>query len=1069
MKKTFIFFLLIGRVMASSTCDSLLVHIRHDDLKETESYQLIHQYFHDFFAANDRADIDSCTWHLLSMPELRSDQARAAVTSELRGLSFYYNNQYDSAFLWFDKSLRLAVKSGLTEYILSNHLYKGKVLSIHGYYGKALMELEDYIRIAKDQNHTDKLPEGYNSMALIYEFKGNFLKAYGLFDQSRQIDEENGNLKGLSWDYANIARNYIKRDNYTEALDYYNKSLQISNLLGLPAEKIEYIIDQEEQMSGEKQLLLQMDLDEPMPGNEYSSGMQNPPYDQYLDLGFIYFAQGKYLRALKNFDGKFREAEKNRDDPGMVNALIDQGMIYTELEQYTQAMERYEKALIISERIGYKRGISECYKSIGVIKIKQEDFDDALKWCELAYNLSDEMGLMVLEKQASECLYQASKSMGEGMQALNYYEVFALLDDSLLSENSAGKIQEKTNGRRWIIDSISMERDKLQSKIEYKESLYKARNLRNVFMFTGIGVLLIAGGLFSRVRFVRRTNRELEEKNRIIAEAKEKTEESKRFKDRFFANISHEFRTPLTLIRGPLKEMYARIDNPALREDLAIIDRNATRMHTLVDQLLSLSKIDSRQIQMCVERIDLVTMARLFVQSFEPIAKLRNIEFVFQSAKEEYPLYIDTVKMEQVLGNLLSNAFKYVENGGRVSIAIRDHMDQQSGEKGVEVSVSDTGCGIPEAWHEKIFDRFSQVEGKDRPFIEGTGIGLALSRELVKLHGGRIWVESETGNGSAFHVFLPFGKDHFPPDIIVYENTGNPSRGSEEWSEGNRAAEVIPVCQEVESMEHGPVNPDQPVLLIVEDNRDMTRYIRSFFKDDYCVVSAGDGVSGLKKAFELIPDIIITDLMMPDMDGNELCSRIKEDERTSHIPVIMLTAHAGMETRLKGLETGADDFMVKPFDAEELIVRVRNLIHRKQKLMEAIRHQLGQQDPLLFFGSSMVESTSMDEKFLKKLVEVLEENYSNPDFSVTELSEKMNMHRVNLHRKLKALTGQTASDMIRDIRLKKAAHMLSARAGHVSQIAFDVGFSNLSYFAKTFKAQFSLSPSEYLKKASSTS
>ena len=551
----------------------------------------------------------------------------------------------------------------------------------------------------------------------------------------------------------------------------------------------------------------------------------------------------------------------------------------------------------------------------------------------------------------------------------------------------------------------------------------------------------------------------------------EKLEELDRMKSRFFANISHEFRTPLTLILGPLGKLRSQISGGA-KKDLDMMQRNAKRLQNLINQLLSLSKLESGKMKLQAQEVNIVYLVNRYMQSFESLAKQKNIKFKFSSSEENILLFVDRDKIEKILYNLLSNAFKFTGEGGLIEVAVCSRqLAKKSRQYAVgnneavancklqtanfagqwaEIIVSDTGHGIPLEKLHHIFDRFYQVDDNYTKDQEGTGIGLALTKELVELHHGRIIVESQLEKGTTFTVFLPFGKEHLElKEIVKPVESVNLEDTQEQFIE--------PHIQEVISDDVTKMEDTKPLLLIVEDNDDLRSYVRSCLTNDYQITEAIDGDVGLQKAIEKIPDLVISDVMMPKMDGMELCRRLKTDERTSHIPIILLTAKAAMEDKLEGLETGADDFLTKPFDPDELLVRIRNLIQLRRKLKEIILKNIGSVNQLTISGI-----TSMDQKFLKKAVEVVEKFISDDKFTVELFGKEMAMSRVQLHRKLTALVEQSASEFIRTIRLNRAAILLKEKSGNIAEIAYDVGFNNPSYFSECFRKQFGKLPSEYI-------
>lgn len=538
----------------------------------------------------------------------------------------------------------------------------------------------------------------------------------------------------------------------------------------------------------------------------------------------------------------------------------------------------------------------------------------------------------------------------------------------------------------------------------------------------------------------------------------EKLKELDQMKSRFFANISHEFRTPLTLILAPLDQLKEKISNRELKQDLTVIQRNARRLQQLINQLLSLSRLESGKMRLQVREENIVFLVRGYVHSFESLAKQKEIELNFSSDEEEIILYADRDKLEKILYNLLSNAFKFTENGGRIKVEIFTRILKEFNNPWVELIISDTGKGIPENKLVHIFDRFYQADDSYTKDQEGSGIGLALVKELVDLHHARISVQSTVGRGTRFILQFNTDKSIFKAEEINVDI--QPDR--------HTFSDKEPIEQFTESLKKGKAiiqNSDKPTdtkpfLLIVEDNDDLRAYIRSQLGPDYRISEAEDGKQGYEKAVDKIPDLIISDVMMPVMDGYELCRKIKQDGRTSHIPVILLTAKAAMEDKLEGLETGADDFLTKPFDLQELEVRIRNLIKQRKKLQSFYVNHIyaGDDRPLFEISDEMISAN--DKKFLKKAVETVEKYISDEDFTTEIFSHEMAISRVQLHRKLNALTGKSATAFVRMVRLYHAAQLLRKGTANVTQAAYESGFSNLSWFAKCFQEQFGKNPSE---------
>lgn len=529
--------------------------------------------------------------------------------------------------------------------------------------------------------------------------------------------------------------------------------------------------------------------------------------------------------------------------------------------------------------------------------------------------------------------------------------------------------------------------------------------------------------------------------NTIRAE-KQRFEDLDHLKSRFFANISHEFRTPLTLILAPLASIKHKLGSHDDQKSIAVIERNANRLLHLINQLLDLSKLEAGKMDMQMQEHNFALLLKGIVMSFESLAKRKNIRLHFVSQKDNMPLWVDKEKVEQIFYNLLSNAFKFTAEYGEISVMI----SEQNGV--IEVLVRDNGLGIPASRIAHIFDRFYQVDSSETREHEGTGIGLALVKELVTLHGGQISVESQVDQGSTFCIHLP--KEH---KSFAAKDTGHTSS-----SKTNKLAIIdtaIPATTTNPSLEIDQT--ERPIILIVEDNKDVRHYIKQHFKADFKIIEADDGQAGIELALEHSPDLIISDVMMPKKDGYQLCKQLKTDQRTSHIPIILLTAKAAQEEKLRGLEIGADDYLIKPFNTQELEIRTKNLIASRVQLRKLFSENT--QSPQLPKGLNKI-----DRAFLEKVQQVVNTNLNNEQFNVELFAQELNMSRVHLNRKLKALTDLSANKYIQTVRLQKAMNLLQQQAGNVSEIAFQTGFKSTAYFVKCFREKYGKTPGSLLEK-----
>ncbi len=538
--------------------------------------------------------------------------------------------------------------------------------------------------------------------------------------------------------------------------------------------------------------------------------------------------------------------------------------------------------------------------------------------------------------------------------------------------------------------------------------------------------------------------RKLQLSERAKAEV-EKVREIDSIKSRFFTNISHEFRTPLSLILGPINQSLENIpaaeaieentEVPVKGKHLKVMKRNALRLQNLVDQILELSKLDQGELKLQVAPGDLIQFLRSLVFSFESLTELKHINFQTHFPKKIPNTYYDRDKLEKIVVNLLSNAIKFTPEHGKVSVWIEESGDV------VKISISDTGSGMKGDEVDKIFDRFYQTEEHQD---QGTGIGLALVKELVELYRGQISVDSTEEKGTVFKVILPFKKSNFLGDEIFNETVEKPIKERDE-------SELV---SEIDSFSNNE-NPDLslPLLLIVEDNPDLRHYIAEQFEKEFKIITAKDGKVGLEIAEAQLPDLIISDIMMPKMTGTELCETLKKDVKTCHIPIILLTAKAGQAAKLKGLKTGADDYLTKPFDGHELLIRSKNLLAQRETLRNKFAGELKIRPTELFLSS-------VDERFITQVMEEVEDNLENEYYSVEDLANSVGFSRSQLNRKLKCLTNKSPNQLIREFRLTRAKEMLEQKSASVSEVAYSVGYSNLSYFSKSYKETFGELPSE---------
>ncbi len=551
-------------------------------------------------------------------------------------------------------------------------------------------------------------------------------------------------------------------------------------------------------------------------------------------------------------------------------------------------------------------------------------------------------------------------------------------------------------------------------------------------------VFLLIGTLFLILYMVQRRERNKFRLRQMEQDAR-KTEEVNQMKFRFFTNVSHELRTPLTLIISPLESMIKETADDKWRDKLEMMHRNALRLLNLVNQLLDFRKNEMAGLHLTLSEGDIVAYVRNICNSFLTFSEKRNVHLTFFSAMDSLNMSFDEDKVGKIVMNLLSNAFKFTPEKGRVDVSLE--LLEGTPET-LEIKVSDTGVGIKDEDKEHIFERFYQAESKEKSTLStGSGIGLSLVRDFVTLHGGAVRVFDNVGSGSVFIVDIPV--KHSPVNVATPL--------SEEAAEEDAAALELPE-EKTQVKERSEPDKKKPAVLVVDDNEDFAAFMKDSLSLYFSVRVASDGQQAWEMLSEWMPSLIISDLMMPKMDGNELCRRVKSDKRMGDIPFILLTAKQSVENKVEGLTIGADDYVTKPFNMEVLILRMRKLIDLSAKTGRRTHI-----DP----EPSEIVITSLDEKLIENAVAYVEANIARSELSVEELSRELGMSRVHLYKKLLQITGKTPIEFIRIIRLKRAALLLRESQQNVSEIAYQLGFNNPKYFSKYFKDEFGVLPSVY--------
>lgn len=625
-------------------------------------------------------------------------------------------------------------------------------------------------------------------------------------------------------------------------------------------------------------------------------------------------------------------------------------------------------------------------------------------------------------------------------------------------------VVDKTNARviKLQTDQIHQHQYRIGQLNELMDkNLVEYANQRNLLLASFVILVLLfafTALLIRTVRHKNKTNKLLERKNEAILQQKEAIAEqrdqlivlSKNIEDAtqaklvFFTNISHEFRTPLTLLHGPLEQLVDKENLSGEGKRLTqLMRKNISVLMKLIDQITEFRRYENGKMQTYFTLSDLKLFVNDIYDSFVELSKKTHINFEFEVSEDDYILWFDSDKMEKICYNLLSNAFKFTPENG--TVAIRLSVQRNENITYARMEISDTGKGIPEQHLNRIFNRFYKIDNKS----SGSGIGLELTKILVELHNGTIEVKSEEGKGTSFTVIIPFKQK----DIAVTEEYPVLNASGQRVKEAIILPEPVQLFQTTTLAEKS----SKPLVLVVDDNEDMRAFLTTLLQDDFDVVIAENGQTGLFIAMKDIPDLIISDVMMDVMDGFELCARLKENLSTSHIPVILLTACVQDEQRATGFGCGADAYILKPFDDELLKLRVRKIIENREKVKLYFRQNLT-------FGERKGAVSSIDKTFIEKFRQVVEENILESDLNVDEIGQRLGLSRVQLYRKIKSLTNYPPNELIRIIRLKAAEQEMLTSDKTISEIAYATGFSSPSYFTKCFREYFNESPSDYLKR-----
>ncbi|HEY5749748.1 MAG TPA: tetratricopeptide repeat protein [Chryseolinea sp.] len=839
----------------------------------------------------------------------------------------------------------------------------------------AMQILQQGVSLVQEHPNSSVEAALYNAMGNVKREQNQYKEASALYFQALTLFEAQKDLKGQTQALSNISNIHNLIGDVDKALEYAKQSLETAKTAGIKS-SVAY---------------------------------------SYRLLGRIYRNQKKPDEALKAYEEAihiYQELQARRD---LGETELSIGNIQYDKGSFPDAILHYKRALSVAKVISDTFMTALAHVNTANALLMTKDYRNAEAYIDTARVMAEKKNLVNIRMDSYALRSDIYEAVGNYKLSLSNYRTYIHIRDSVEREQHRQEAQE-------IEAKFQSEKKDDAIQLLNAENTLKASQQRYLLVILVL-LLVVAIILYSRYKVKLKANEKLKELDLV--------------KSKFFTNISHEFRTPLSLILGPLEKKLSKGGNGEENESFKLMHRNARRLQHLINQLLDLSRLESGNMELHLEVSDLAQTLRYIGSSFSSLAERKGI-FYTQHISDSFMGCYDRDKVEKMINNLLSNAFKFTPEGGLVNF-------RAEVVKGLlTVEVKDSGIGIPQDQHKNIFNRFYQVDDSATRSSEGSGVGLALAKELAEFHRGKLSVSSSQGIGSVFTVVIPVTREAYAgipvKEPLPVNDTLDTSREL-----------TLPVLAM-----HG--DESKPLVLIAEDNSDMQKFVVELLQDRYRTISVLNGLEAYERALAVVPDLVISDWMMPGMDGRTLCEKLKTTEATSHIPVLMLTARADQSSKLEGLETGADDYLIKPFDTGELVTRIHNLIEQRKKLRQLFSREL-------ILQPKQITLPSRDASFLLRLHALVEEKYGDPDFSVEELCLEIGMSRMQLHRKVKALTDQSPGEFLRVFRLERAKQLLTDTGLQVSEVCLKVGYNNLSNFSKIFREYAGVTPSEFLADA----
>lgn len=921
-------------------------------------------------------------------------RGKASASTQL-GRWKYAKGRLDEALGHYREAMSLHEKAGDIHGMGVANLNMGGVYVAQTKLGEALECYRKAFTQFEQEGDSLEMAKALGGIGLFYDQTGNYSAALDNYFKALKILESANDAEAVIGTLREIANVYNQLGDFTKSIEFYHKVLDIEEL------------------------------------DEFGTAATQ------CNLGIAYSKAGEHKKAMDALNEALAFFKKVNYPYGEAIVLNNIGSAYSRHNDFRAAIQFFRASLqTLGENkndatLGNLRDLAHAYVKMGLA-------DSALFFGKQGLVVAREVNAPAKVVEIQQALYEACKLKHDYKNAIYYHEQYMAGKDSLFTEESNAKIRELQ------IKFETEKKDQQIANLDNENALQESRFRNRMLMLGGVTVVtvLVIVILFITIRFNKRRQQTerllLDEQLRNKKMEAEKLQELDELKSRFFANIAHEFRTPLTLISGPVENMLEDNPDKYLKDQLTLVQNNSSRLLGLVNQLLDLSRLESGAVKLDVQKGDVMAFVKGITFSFQSLADEKEIALACHTSPDSLTMDFDRDKLEKIMSNLLSNAFKFTPDLGTINVTAT-HTGN-NGSSSLEIRVSDSGVGIQDDQLHFIFDRFYQADNAQTRAAQGSGIGLALTKELVQLHGGTIRAESIPGKGTTFSVQLPVFDN---ANVAEFSDDG-------QLKKDNRYAHQHE--QPANNSVALPNNEKEAIVLVIEDNTEVRQFIVDSLKNDYTIITAGDGEEGIAMATEHVPDLIVSDVMMPVKNGYDTCLALKQDERTSHIPVILLTAKAGLDNKIEGLETGADDYIAKPFSPRELHARVRNLINTRKKLREKYLSQA--------LSGDNAEGKTREDSFLIKIRDAIKLRLDNPELSVDDLCEEVGMSRTSLHRKLKALTGQSAGQFVRILRLQQGQVLLRESDYNVSEIADKVGFTSPAYFAYSYAAHFGYPPSE---------